>query len=60
MRNTVDVTGGKPIAVCRPLILDVSGVNPPFMTSMEGAVLLFCPGHHTHIHETIDLVLIDQ
>jgi hypothetical protein len=36
MRNTADVTGGKPIAVLLQSISDVSAINPsPFTTSME-------------------------
>jgi hypothetical protein len=45
---TADVTGGKPIAVWSQ---SISGVHPlvALYTSMQekGAILLFCPGHHT-------------
>jgi hypothetical protein len=53
MWNTADVTGGKPIAV---LLRSVSGVSAidPLVTFYDihggkerGAILLFCPGHHT-------------
>jgi hypothetical protein len=51
IKNTADVTGGKPIAVLLQSISGVSAINPlvAFTTSMEerGAILLFCPGHHT-------------
>jgi hypothetical protein len=40
MKNTADVTGGKPIAVLLQSISGVSANNPL-------SILLFCPGHHT-------------
>jgi hypothetical protein len=54
MRNTTDVTGGKPIAV---LLQSISGVNPinPLVAFYDiygkerGAILLFCPRHHTRL-----------
>jgi hypothetical protein len=52
MRNTVDVTGGKPIEVLLQPISGVSAINPlrhPWRKE-RGAI---CPGHHTrqfHIH----------
>jgi hypothetical protein len=53
MRNTAEVTGGKPIAV----LLQFSGVNAinPLVTfynihgGKRGAILLFCPGHDTRL-----------
>jgi hypothetical protein len=52
MRNTADVTGGKPIAVLLQSISGVSAINllVAFYDIHEGkreAILLFCPGHHT-------------
>jgi hypothetical protein len=51
MTNTSDVTGGKPIAVWSQFISGVSAINPliAFYDIHEetGAILLFCPGHHT-------------
>jgi hypothetical protein len=44
MRNTVDVTGGKPIAV---LLKSLSGVSRLLWTKESGAILWFWPGHHT-------------
>jgi hypothetical protein len=42
------VTGGKPIAVLLQSISDVSAINPVVLGRKErGAILLFCPGHHT-------------
>jgi hypothetical protein len=52
MRNTADVSGGKPIAVLLQSISGVSAINP-LVTFYDihgvkrGAILLFCPGHHT-------------
>jgi hypothetical protein len=50
MKNTADVTGGKPIAVLLQSISGVSAINPlvrhPWRKG-RGAILLFCPGHHT-------------
>jgi hypothetical protein len=54
MRNTADVTGGKPIAV---LLQSISGVSAIYPTvtfydihgGKRGAILLFCPGHHTRL-----------
>jgi hypothetical protein len=45
MRNTADVTGGKPIAVLLQSISGVSAINPLGVS----AILLFCPGHHTRL-----------
>jgi hypothetical protein len=47
MRNTADVTGGKPIAVLLQSISGVSAINP-FGRLLrhpcrKGAILLFCP-----------------
>jgi hypothetical protein len=52
MRNTADVTGGKPIAVLLHSISGVSAINPlvafyDIHGGKKGAILLFCPGHHT-------------
>jgi hypothetical protein len=50
MKNTADVTGGKPIAVLLQSI-GVSSINPlvAFYDIRGGKreMLLFCPGHHT-------------
>jgi hypothetical protein len=48
MRNTADVTGGKPIAVLLQSILGVSAINPlvAFYDIHGGridTILLFCP-----------------
>jgi hypothetical protein len=55
MRNTAAVTGGKPIAVGLQSISGVSAINllVAFYDVHEGnrgAILLFCPGHHTRPH----------
>jgi hypothetical protein len=52
MRNTADVTGGKPIAVFLQSISGVSAINPvvafyDIHGGTRGAILLFCPGRHT-------------
>jgi hypothetical protein len=53
MRNTADVTGGKPIAALLQSISGVSTINPLVAfydihgRKKRGAILLFCPGHHT-------------
>jgi hypothetical protein len=50
MKNIADVTGGNPIAVLLQSISGVSAINPlvayPWRQE-TGAILLFCPGHHT-------------
>jgi hypothetical protein len=52
MSNTADVTGGKPIDVWSQSISGVNAINPlvalrhPWKKE-RGAILLFCPGHHT-------------
>jgi hypothetical protein len=56
MRNTADVSGGKPIAVWLQSISDGDVVNP-FVAFYDihgrkwelAAILLFCPGHHTRL-----------
>jgi hypothetical protein len=53
MRNTADVTGGKPIAVLLQSISGVSAINPlvAFYNIHEGkrgAILLFCPSRTPH------------
>jgi hypothetical protein len=52
MRYTVDVTGGKPIAVLMQSISGVSAINPlvafyDIHGGKRGAILIFWPGHHT-------------
>jgi hypothetical protein len=53
MKNTTEVSGGKPIAVLLQSMSGVSAINPlvAFLrhprTKERGAILLFCPGHHT-------------
>jgi hypothetical protein len=54
MRNTADVTGGKPIAVFLQSISVVIAINPLVaFYDIDGgkrrAILLFCPGHHTRL-----------
>jgi hypothetical protein len=44
MRNTADVTGGKPIAVLLQPISGVSAINP--------LIERFCPGHHTRLNQS--------
>jgi hypothetical protein len=48
------VTGGKPIAVLLQSITGVSAINPlvafyDIHGGKKGAILLFCPGHHTRL-----------
>jgi hypothetical protein len=53
MKNTADVTGGKPITVLLQSISGVSAMNSfyPLLRhpwkKERGAILLFRPGHHT-------------
>jgi hypothetical protein len=52
MRNTADVTGDMPIAVLLQSSSGVSAINPlvsfyEIRGGKRGAILLFCPGHHT-------------
>jgi hypothetical protein len=52
MRNTPDVTCGKPIAVFLQSISGVIAINPlvafyDIHGQKRDAILLFCPGHHT-------------
>jgi hypothetical protein len=57
MRNTADVTGGKPIAVLLQSISGVSAISPVVLLILlrhpwrkeRGAILLLCPGHHTRL-----------
>jgi hypothetical protein len=56
MKNTADVTGGKPIAVLLQYISGVSAIPKSFSRLLwypwrkdRGAFLLFCPGHHTRL-----------
>jgi hypothetical protein len=58
MKNTADVTGGKPIAVLLQSLSDVSTINPlvafyGIHGGKRGAILLFCPGHHTRLKDTV-------
>jgi hypothetical protein len=59
MKNTVDVKGGKPIALLQS-ISGVSAINSlvafyDIHGGKRGAILLFCPGHHTrHTRDTRD------
>jgi hypothetical protein len=54
MRNTADVTGGKPIAVLLHSISGVSANNAFALSRLlqhlwrkeRCTILLFCPGHH--------------
>jgi hypothetical protein len=62
MRNTADVTGGKPIAVLLQSISGVSAINPLVAYALRhpwrkerGAILLFSPGHHTRLSKYIHL-----
>jgi hypothetical protein len=54
MRNTADVTSGKPIAVWSQSISAISAINlsrllrHPWKKG-RSAILLFCPGHHTRL-----------
>jgi hypothetical protein len=48
------VTGGKPIAVLLQSYSGVSAINPlvafyDIQKKERGAILLFCPGHHTRL-----------
>jgi hypothetical protein len=61
MRNTADMTGGKPIAVLLQSILGVSAINPlvafyDIHGGKKGAILLFCPGHHTRLYFWIEYI----
>jgi hypothetical protein len=50
VRNTADVTGGKPIALLQ-FILGVSAINPLVAFYIHGGkrgAILFCPGHTRH------------
>jgi hypothetical protein len=53
MRNTADVTDGKPIAVLLQSISGVSAIHPLVAfydihgKEKRGAIILFCLGHHT-------------
>jgi hypothetical protein len=55
MRNTADVTGGKPIAALLPSISGVSAINPLVAFydihggKMQVLFFYFCPGHHTRL-----------
>jgi hypothetical protein len=63
VKNTADVTGGKPIAVLLQSISDVSAINPlvafyDIYGGKRGGILLFCPGHHTrHKHHSQFLII---
>jgi hypothetical protein len=54
MKNTADVTGGKPIAVLLQSISGVSAINPlvafyDIHGGKRGAILLFCPDMYVFI-----------
>jgi hypothetical protein len=56
MKNTADVTGGKPIAVLLQSISGVSAINPlvaffDIYGGKRGAILLFFPGHRKRQNE---------
>jgi hypothetical protein len=58
VKNTADVIGGKPIAVLLQSISGVSAINPlvafyDIHGGKRGAILLFCPGHHTRLMESM-------
>jgi hypothetical protein len=71
MRNTGDVTGGKPMAVSLQFISGGDAVNPlvacydsrllrhPWKKE-RGAILLFCPRHHftTSHHQTENIMFL--
>jgi hypothetical protein len=53
MRNTADVTGGKPIAVYSQPSSGISAVNPLRHPRKKerGTTLSFCPGHRMRLFE---------
>jgi hypothetical protein len=56
--STADVTGGKPISVLFQSISGVSAINPlvalyDIHGGKKGAILLFCPVHHTRHHNIV-------
>jgi hypothetical protein len=59
MRDTADVTGGKPITVFLQSISGVNAINPfvafyDINGGKEKAYFLFSPGHHTrHYYSSI-------
>jgi hypothetical protein len=63
VKNTADVTGGKPIAVLLQSISGVSAINPlvafyDIHGGKRGAILLFCPGHHTrHMYRCLSILV---
>jgi hypothetical protein len=53
MRNTADVTSGKPAAVLLQSISGVCAINPlvafyDIYGKKREVLFLFCPGHHTN------------
>jgi hypothetical protein len=63
MRDTADVTGGKPIAVLLQSISGVSAINPlvafyDIHGGKRDAILLFCPGHHTRLQTIVCIILL--
>jgi hypothetical protein len=65
MRNIADVTGGKPIAVLLQSTSGVSAINPlvafyDIRGGKRGAILLFCPGHHTRRDNFISFIYCDK
>jgi hypothetical protein len=61
VKNTADVTGGKPIAFLLQSISGVSAINPLVafydIHGGRGAILLFCPVHHTRQRDIIIIYL---
>jgi hypothetical protein len=65
MSNTAYVTGGMPIAVCSQSISGVNAINSlvafyDIHEKERGAILLFCPGHHTRreLHNNICSIIM--
>jgi hypothetical protein len=60
MRNTADVTGGKPIAILSQFILFVSNfirlLRHPWKKRI-GAILLFYPGYHSRLTSLVYIVV---
>jgi hypothetical protein len=56
MKTSVDVTGGKPIAVLLQSISGVNAINPlvacyDINGGKREVLLLFCPGHHMRLSD---------
>jgi hypothetical protein len=62
MRNTADVTGGKPLAIWLQSISGGDSVNPLVVYFYDNhgrkreVFFLFCPGHHTRFTELFIVV----